>query len=105
MLEYRKLVDLTDEEVRFILTDIFDAIKVDDIQRDDEWNTISARITTGGWGSENEEITDTVELSEEDISVDFSLSDEDLFKWQQFLLAKGCDRRLLNNPYLQECNG
>jgi hypothetical protein len=105
LLKYRKLVDLTDEEVRFILTDIFEAIKVDDIHRDMDFNTITAQMTTGGWGSENEEITDTVEMSEDDISVDFGIPEEDLFKWQQFLLAKGCDRRLLHNPYMQEYNG
>lgn len=48
LLKYRKLLDLTDEEVRFVLTDIFEAKKVEDIKRDDEWNTITARITTGG---------------------------------------------------------
>ena len=105
MLKYRKFLDLTDEEIRFILTDIFEAIKVDDIQRDDDCNIITAQMTTDGWGSENMEITDTVELSEGDISVDFGIPDEDLFKWQQFLLAKGCDIRLQNNPYLQENNG
>lgn len=32
---------------------------------------------------------------------DFSLTPEELLKWEQYLLAKGCDYRLKDNPYLE----
>ena len=36
MLRYREFFDLTDDEIEFIINDIFHPIKVDNIQRDEE---------------------------------------------------------------------
>lgn len=33
---------------------------------------------------------------------DFTLTIEEEWKWKQFLLAKGCDYRLKDNPYMEE---
>ena len=41
-------------------------------------------------------------MSLSSIDIDFSLDYEDQFKWRKFLLAKGCDERLKDNPYLEE---
>lgn len=57
------------------------------------------------WGvgeDEDTEITDEITLTESNIIADFSLANGDLRKWKQFLLAKGCDYRLKNNPYIEE---
>ena len=105
MLKYREFLSLTDEEVRFILNEIFQSVKVENIKRDKEWNEITAEMTTDGWGVEEDsdettEITDVIELTVDGMNVDFSLTSEDILKYQQFLLAKGCDERLKNNPYM-----
>lgn len=53
------------------------------------------------------DIPDTLDLmvpafGEEGITThDFALTDEELWKWKQFLLAKGCDEHLKDNPYLE----
>lgn len=105
IMKYREFLSLTDEEIRFILTDILHPVKIENIQRDKEFNEITADITTDGWNdgkAENFEITEEVILSLSFIDVDFSLDYEDQFKWRKFLLAKGCDERLRDNPYLEE---
>lgn len=48
IMKYREFLSLTDEEIRFILTDIFHPIKIENIQRDKEFNEITADITTDG---------------------------------------------------------
>lgn len=103
MLQYRKFLNLTDEEIEFIINDIFHPVKVDNIQRDKDFNEITADITTT-WndGEENFNVTDEITLTTKKIIVNFSLTKNDLLKWQQFLLAKGCDYRLKDNPYLEE---
>lgn len=103
MLRYREFLNLTDEEIEFIINDIFHPVKVDNIQRDKDFNEITADITTT-WndGEENFNVTDEITLATKKIIVNFSLTKNDLLKWQQFLLAKGCDYRLKDNPYLEE---
>lgn len=103
MLQYREFLDLTEEEIRFILTDIFHPVKIENIQKDLYCDEITAEITTGGWNdgeSEDFEVTDVIELSPRRINVDFSVDNDDILKYKQFLLAKGCDYRLKNNPYM-----
>lgn len=103
MIKYKNFLSLTDDEIRFILTDIFNPVKIENIKRNKDFNEISAEITTDGWKdgeTENFEITDEVILTPSSINVDFSIKYEDVFKWKQFLLAKGCDERLKDNPYL-----
>ena len=109
MLKYREFLDLTEEEICTILTDIFHPVKIENIRKDSDWNTITAEITTGGWDDgdgELFEVTDEVELalpmSGHGISVDFSISDKDVWRYKQFLLAKGCNPLLKDNPYLVE---
>lgn len=103
MLRYREFLNLTDEEIEFIINDIFHPVKVDNIQRNKDFNEITADITTT-WndGEENFNVTDEITLTTKKIIVNFSLTKNDLLKWQQFLLAKGCDYRLKDNPYLEE---
>ncbi len=104
MLKYREFLSLTDEEIKFIINDIFHPVKVDNIQKNKKYNEITVDITTI-WGvgeDEDTEITDEITLTESNIIADFSLANGDLRKWKQFLLAKGCDYRLKNNPYIEE---
>ena len=49
------------------------------------------------------DVSDTLDLSLNTIKThDFILTDGELLKWSQFLLAKGCDHRLKDNPYIEE---
>lgn len=110
MLQYREFLSLTDEEIKFILTEMFNPTKIVNIERDKEWNKITVEMTTGGWddGEGGEfEIEDIITLKMPTVydcglEVDFSLTSEDKLKWEQFLLAKGCDYRLKDNPYMEE---
>ena len=110
MLQYREFLSLTDEEIKFILTEMFNPTKIENIERDKEWNKITVEMTTGGWddGEGREfEIEDIITLKMPTVydcglEVDFSLTSEDKLKWEQFLLAKGCDYRLKDNPYMEE---
>lgn len=47
-MRYREFLSLTDNEIRFILTDIFDPVKIENIKRYSNPDRITAEITTGG---------------------------------------------------------
>ena len=93
MLQYREFLSLTDEEIKFILTEMFNPTKIVNIERDKEWNKITVEMTTGGWddGEGGEfEIEDIITLKMPTVydcglEVDFSLTSEDKLKWEQFL--------------------
>lgn len=74
---------------------------VNNIERDKESNQISCDIYIM---EEYPEFGDTLDLSLNGIDThDFVLTSKELLKWKQFLLAKGCDYRLKDNPYMEEC--
>lgn len=103
---YRKLTDLTDREITFILNDIFHPEKIEHIDRDIENNTIDVDMTTL-WGNPHDEdgvseITDTITLTEHTIRLDFQPAAGDLHSYRQYMLAKGCNELLKNNQYLIE---
>lgn len=107
-MRYRKFLSLKDDEIRFIVKDIFDAEKVENIRRDEENEEIICDITTGGWSdgeTENFSVTDVLILTEPTFSdcglhIDFSIGEEEKRKWRQYCLAKGCNAYLKDNPYL-----
>ena len=100
MLKYREFLDLTDEEIEFIIKEIFPYTRcVNNIERDKESNQISCDIYIM---EEYPEFGDTLDLSLNGIDThDFVLTSKELLKWRQFLLAKGCDYRLKDNPYME----
>lgn len=102
MLKYRKLTDLSDEEIKYALNDILHPRSIENIERDEELNCIFVDVETD-WGVEGEHdyIIDTITLSNEMISVPWFDTGRDNYKWQQFLLAKGCNELLKDNPYLE----
>lgn len=109
--EYREFLSLTDEDIKFILTDIFHPIKIENIFKSEDFNEIYADITTGWWetfdddGNEvEEELTDTVILSQNDLYVNFSLNRDELLKYRQYLFSKGICKLLKDNPYLENLN-
>ena len=103
MLKYRKLTDLTDEEIKFAINDIIQPVYIGEIKRDYKWDTIDVDITID-WGEDGKEdlITDTITLYYDKLSVPWYDHGNDNYKWRQFLLAKGCNELLKDNPYLEE---
>lgn len=111
MLKYREFLDLTDEEIKFIINELFFPTKIENIRRNKQLNEISLDMTVGGKEDSNRGgMKETGEVilglpipgGHCGIYVDlFSLDRDDPLKWKQFLLAKGCDYRLKDNPYLE----
>ena len=111
---YREFLSLSDEEVAFIVNDIFHPERIENINRDAELNEITCDITTIWEGNDREddfEVTDelTLRLPEfnvhpefdvHSLSVDFSVNKDDIIKWKKFLLAKGCYYLLKDNQYM-----
>lgn len=103
MLKYRKLTDLTDEEIKFAINDIIHPESIGEIVRDYQWDTIDVEVVTD-WGEDEEKhlLTDTITLLHNQLSVPWYDHGNDNYKWRQFLLAKGCNELLKDNPYLEE---
>lgn len=106
--EYREFISLTDEEVKFILIELFHPTKIENIFKSEEFNEIYADITTGGWetldddGNEVEtELTDTIILRPNNLYVDFYINDNDRLKYRQYLFSNGVCELLKDNPYLE----
>ena len=105
---YKEFLELTDDELEFIVNDIFHLEKISNIERDKKWHRITCDATTGGWDDGEGgtfEITDELELEMPNggncgIHVNFSIDADDIIKWKKFLLAKGCNELLKDNPYL-----
>ena len=109
-MKYRDFLTLTDEEIKFIVKEMFNTSKISDIRRDEEEREIVCTITTDGWNdgeSENFSIEDELILKQPTlyspgIFIDFAVGAEEKKKWRQFCLAKGCNAFLENNPYLED---
>lgn len=105
MIKYRDFMSLTDDEVKQIITDLFHPKQIVEIKRDDIFGHIHI---TFDWEWDEETImTDTVDLTlptpnHSGITADFSLTIADYNRYNQFLIAKGCNEYLKNNPYLEE---
>ena len=108
-MRFRKLTSLTNEEIDFIVNDIFNTDSIKDIQQNEKDDTISCIITTGGWGEDD---TETLTFEDElilsiptttsyGLSVNFYVNNEDILKWKQFCIAKGCNYLFKNNPYIK----
>lgn len=103
---YREFFDLTDDEIIFIIRDIFpNTSNVNNIKRNFDGSNIYCDIYIM---EDCPDYADTIALTipsgfEPGITThDFVLTDDEIWKWQQYLLAKGCDPRLKDNPYLED---
>lgn len=107
-MKHRDFLSLTDEEIKFIVKEMFNPTEISDIQRNEEEKEITCMITTDGWEdgeTENFSITDELTLKQPTlyspgIFIDFAVGAEEMKKWRQFCLAKGCNAYLEDNPYL-----
>jgi hypothetical protein len=106
-MAWRKLTDLTDDEVKELLLAILDVEKSNtkNIVRDTKGQLITADITTEWEGGENEppiKITDEIELYIDDFRVDFGADGEDQLRYQQWLLAHNVCYLAFDNPYIKQ---
>ena len=114
--EGRQFLDLTNEEVKEIVSDIFKPKKITCIKRDRDFDEISCKIYTE-WEPEKpgqKPITIVDELflknpfiyGHKAISVDMSVINEDYKKLKQYCFAHGVtdglDDYLRDNPYLKK---
>ena len=92
---YKEFNSITDDEIKYIIYDIFGA-KVESINRKE--NNIGVVIKI----KEAEDfIEDIIVLTENDIdALDFIVSGDEIYKYEQFLLARGYNSLLRNNKYL-----
>ena len=103
---WRKLTDLTDDEVKELLLAVLNIEKknTNNIVRHEERQLITADITTE-WGGENEppiQITDEIELYIDDFRANFGTSREDRLRYQQWLLIHNICWLAFDNPFLQD---
>lgn len=116
-MEYREFLSLTNDEVKQIVTDIFDAKKVTNIKRSKKWDEITCKIyteweTTDDDGNKIPElipdeltIRDPFKYNEGALNVNFQLKSSDYIKLKQFCIAKGIlPDWVKDNPYMKEGN-
>lgn len=115
--ESRKFLDLTDDEIRQVVTDIFSTKKITCIKRSKKWDEITCKIyteweTTDDDGNTIDElIPDELTLKnpfdygEKAIYVQFQVKQADYKTLKQFCFAKGIYGKsiewLINNPYIE----
>ena len=98
-MEYRRFLDLTDDEIKEVITDIFRPTKIGYIEKNKKWNEIEVEIVTE-WevdeGEDPTEITDIITLRHTSDWCDgFPVENNDYWKWIEFLCYKGI------NPYYE----
>ena len=118
MVERRTFLSLTDEEIRQIVTDIFNAKKVTCIKRSKMYDEISCKIYTE-WESTDDDGNTVTELCDDILTlrnpfnygegalcVDFPLRRDDYDRLRSFCYAKGIYgiqiEWLINNPYMEK---
>ena len=107
-MEYRSFGSLRGDEIQEFMDVAMKEFTVDAISYDkiDDSFKVACHST---WVSESddgefisEDLDDTITLYDDGIYADFQVLENEERLWQQFLLAKGCDWRLRNNPFLKD---
>ena len=114
-MEYREFLSLTNDEIKQIVTDIFDTKKITNIKRSKKWDEITCKIyteweTTDDDGNKIPELIpdvltlcDPFKYGTNALQVDFQLNSSDYIKLKQFCIAKGIlPDWVKNNPYINQ---
>jgi len=111
--EMKKITDLSDDQIRYIVNEIFKPKEIKNIERDNEWECVTCNITTtwnGDVGEGEDEIIeceDELELKDpfeygSPLRVDFSISCDDVRKYKQLCFAFGIfPNWLSSNKYIR----
>ena len=111
----KTIFDLTDEDIRRVVTDMFSCKKVTCIKRSKKWDEISCKIYTE-WETTDDDGNEVVEVLADDlelknpfdygesaIHVQMGLNSEDYTKWKQMCYARGIRgasiKWIEDNPY------
>lgn len=105
-MKYRKLTDLTDEEITFIMKEVFETDTVTSIVRDEKWQRIDCDIHIMDY-EDGSPLYDTITLDSASADYplsthDFDISSDETEKYVKFLLAKGVDWRFEDNKYMND---
>lgn len=107
-MEYRNFGSLRSDEIQEFMDVAMKEFTVDAISYDEVDDSFKVACHST-WESESddgelisEDLDDTIALYDDGISADFEVLGNEKRLWQQFLLAKGCDWRLRNNPFLED---
>jgi len=114
-MQYQKITDLTDDEVRFIINEIYRPEKITRIIRKKRKEEVIVRVKTR-WHTTDDDGKDVYYLDTEELTLKdpfrnrigleydqstYSFSfDKDQEKFKQFCLAKGICYLLKDNPYM-----
>lgn len=107
-MEYRDFGSLRSDEIQEFMDVAMKEFTVDAISYDkiDDSFEVACHST---WESESDDgeligevLDDTIVLRDDGIYADFQVLENEKRLWRQFLLAKGCDWRLRNNPFLED---
>ena len=104
-MKYKKLIEITDQEVIQLWKDIYDVNEVTAIERDKENNLINVSfITTWGEGTEDdpyEDIEDTVTMYSDSFDEpDFSQNGNEQYQYKKFMIARGYSQYWKDNKYV-----
>ena len=106
-MEYRSFGSLRCDEIQEFMDVAMKEFTVDEISYDkiDDSFKVACHST---WVSESDDgefidevIDDTFTLYEYGMDGNWQVLEDEKRLWQQFLLAKGCDWRLRNNPFME----
>lgn len=107
-MEYRSFGSLRCDEIQEFMDVAMKEFTVDAISYDkiDDSFKVACHST---WVSESDDgelidevLDDTITFYDDRIYADLQVLENEKRLWQQFLLAKGCDWRLRNNPFLKD---
>lgn len=102
-MQYKEFTELSNEEIRFIVDDLFHPEQIGQIRYDLGWKEYEVEITCQPIQDIPADVRH-IRLCPNAIYADFTLTNEAYteiqHKWQQYLLAKGCNLLLQDNPYL-----
>ncbi len=107
-MDFRPITDLADDEIQEVVRIIEgEKAKILNISRDKERDSITLVISNiwGEKGEELEEIADNYVMDYDELTcneVYDHKAAENKWKYQQWLLAKGCNLRLKDNPFFKK---
>lgn len=113
MIKYRKITELTYNEIKEIINDIFKPINIIGIFYND--NSVSVAIETNWEYYDSDSNKKIILINEEDITLtdpfvsdglatefEYSFTYDEIIRYKKFCLAKGvCELYLTDNPYLE----
>lgn len=103
-MQFRYLQEMSDEEIKSLWKDIYQIIDVRDIARNSDLNTIDVTLVSEWEAGTGEvfELEDEITMYTDDFDYpNFSQQGNEIFKYMQFMIAKGFSSYWKDNPYVE----